>query len=50
MATDKKETAKAKSGFDSEMGIVLFLVVIIVIVPLAITIMDIGAPIKGYNS
>lgn len=46
--TDNKENKK--TNFESEMGIVIFLVVVIVVVPLVISIMDIGSPIKGYNS
>jgi hypothetical protein len=43
---DKKDT---KTKFDSEMGMVIFLVILIVVVPLVISIMDINMPIKGYN-
>jgi hypothetical protein len=44
---DKKDNTKPK--FDSEMGMVIFLVILIVVVPLVISIMDINMPIKGYN-
>ena len=38
-----------KSGVDSEIVLVIFLMLLIVVIPLAISILDIGTPIPGYT-
>jgi len=51
MATDKnnKTETKKSSPIDSEIVLVIFLMLIIVVVPLAISIWDLGTPIPGFT-
>lgn len=44
----KKQSAK-NSGVDGEIVMIIFLMLLIVVVPMAISILDIGAPIPGYS-
>lgn len=46
----KKDENKKTPQFDWEIGMVVILLFIIVVIPIAISVFDIGAPIKGYNS
>lgn len=53
MATkdNKKTNGNTKSkGIDSEIVLVIFLMLLIVVLPLTISILDIGTPIPGYTS
>lgn len=47
--TNINNEKKQKSGIDSEIVLVIFLMLLIVVLPLAISILDIGAPIPGYT-
>jgi hypothetical protein len=47
--TTLKENTK-KSPIDSEIVLAIFLMLIVIVVPLAITIWDIGTPIPGYKT
>ena len=50
MVNIKTTTVKGnKSAIDSEIVLAIFLMLIIVVLPLAITIWDIGTPIPGYK-
>jgi hypothetical protein len=49
MAEVKNDNGKKKTGVDNEIVMVIFLMLLIVVVPLAISILDIGAPIPGYT-
>jgi hypothetical protein len=40
---------KKKSPIDNEIVLVIFLMLIIIVVPLAITIWDIGTPVPGQS-
>lgn len=46
-----KNTSKTNksSAIDSEVVLAIFLMLIVVVLPLAITIWDLGTPIPGYN-
>lgn len=44
-----KDNKEKKSPIDSEIVLIIFLMLLFVVLPLAITIMDIGTPIPGYN-
>jgi hypothetical protein len=49
MAVDVKNNNEKKvSPIDSEIFLVIFLMLLIVVVPLAISIWDIGTPIPGF--
>lgn len=47
---DENKNEKQTPQFDWEIGMVVILLFIIVVIPIAISVFDIGAPIKGYNS
>ncbi len=49
---EKKEnnTQKKNKEFDWEIGTIVILMIIIVVLPIAISVLDIGTPIKGYHS
>jgi flagellar biosynthesis component FlhA len=50
---EKKENNKQNKQskeFDWEIGMVVILMLIIVVLPIAISVLDIGMPIKGYNA
>jgi len=54
MATNSKDTpvkkeAKNISAIDRDIILAIFLMLIIVVVPLAISIWDIGTPIPGFT-
>jgi hypothetical protein len=44
-----KDTNTKKSKIDNEIFLIIFVMLVIVIVPLAISIWDIGSPIPGYS-
>jgi hypothetical protein len=44
----KKKELKKKDPIDSELFVIIFLMLIIIVVPLAISIWDIGTPIPGF--
>jgi len=48
--TKPKSSVKKKSVDNSEIFLIIFLMLIIVVVPLAITIWDIGSPIPGQQA
>lgn len=47
---ESKKNSKKSAEFDWEIGTVVLLMLVIVVLPIAISILDIGTPIKGYNS
>lgn len=47
--TTVKEKTKS-SAIDSEIVLAIFLMLIVVVLPLAITIWDMGTPIPGYKA
>ena len=47
---DEKKNEKQTPQFDWEIGMVVILLFIIIVIPIAISVFDIGSPIKGYNS
>lgn len=52
MVNLKTSTTKEnkKSAIDSQIVLIIFLMLIVVVLPLAITIWDMGAPIPGYKT
>ena len=45
----KNNNIKKKSPVDSEIFLIIFIMLIIVVLPLAISIWDIGSPIPGFT-
>lgn len=46
---DKKTENKKAEKVDWEIGMIVTFVLIIVVLPIVISIFEIGTPIKGYN-
>lgn len=44
-----KTTKKSTPEFDWEIGVIVILLLLIVALPIAISVWDIGTPIKGYS-
>ena len=46
---DKKTNNKKEEKVDWEIGMIVTLVLVIVVLPIIISIIEIGTPVKGYN-
>jgi hypothetical protein len=46
---DKKTNNKKEEKVDWEIGMIVTLVLVIVVLPIIISVFEIGTPIKGYN-